>query len=182
MNRETKSLPDSSDLPELNRLFVEYLNHGGYPEAIFSQEIRDDPQRYIKRDIIDKVLLRDLPSLYGIQDIQELNYLFTTLAFNTADEVSIDELSRNSGVAKNTIKKYIEYLEAAFLIRVVHRVDKNAKRFKRANFFKVYLTNPSIRSALFSPVGPDDPAMGPLVETALFSQWFHRHIPLHYAR
>lgn len=29
------------------------------------------------------VLLRDHPGLYGIQDIQELNYLFTTMAFNT---------------------------------------------------------------------------------------------------
>ena len=183
MDRETRSLPQGSpDLPELNRLFVEYLNHGGYPEALFSPEIRDDPERYIKRDIIDKVLLRDLPGLYGIQDIQELNYLFTTLAFNTANEVSLDQLSSNSGVAKNTIKKYIEYLEAAFLVRIVHRVDKSAKRFQRANFFKVYLSNPSMRSALFSPIGPEDSAMGPLVETALFSQWFHRQIPLHYAR
>lgn len=68
------------------------------------------------------------------------------------------------------------------MIRIVHRVDKSARRFQRANFFKVYLSNPSIRSALFSPVGPEDLAMGSLVETALFSQWFHRHIPLHYAR
>jgi len=36
-------------------------------------------QRFLGRDIIDKVLLRDLPSLYGIQDIQELNRLFTTI-------------------------------------------------------------------------------------------------------
>jgi len=183
MNREVKRLPEGSpDLPGLNRQFVDYLNYGGYPEAVFSEEIRNDPGRYIKSDIIDKVLLRDLPSLYGIQDIQELNYLFTTLAFNTADEVSLDELSKNSGVAKNTIKKYVEYLEAAFLIRTVQRIDKGARRFQRANFFKVYLTNPSIRSALFSPVGPEDQAMGSLVETALFCQWFHRHDPLHYAR
>lgn len=183
MGRVHQALPEgSSDLKELNRLFVEYLNHGGYPEAIFSQEIREDPERYIKRDIIDKVLLRDLPGLYGIQDTQELNYLFTTLAFNTADEVSLDQLSQNSGVAKNTIKRYIEYLEAAFLIRIVHRVDQGARRFKRANFFKVYLTNPSIRSALFSSIDAEDPAMGALVETALFSQWFHRQISLHYAR
>ncbi len=182
MDRETKALPDSSDLPRVNSLFVDYLNVGGYPEAVFSEEIRNDPGRYIKGDILDKVLLRDLPSLYGIQDIQELNYLFTTLAFNTADEISLDGLSKNSGVAKNTIKRYIEYLEAAFLIRVVHRIDKRAKRFQRATFFKVYLSNPSIRCALFSPVEADDQAMGPLVETALFSQWFHRHIPLHYAR
>lgn len=172
----------SSDINELNKNFIHYLNYGGYPEVIFSDIIQSDPGRFIKNDIIDKVLLRDLPGLYGVQDIQELNYLFTTLAFNSSNEVSLEELSQGSGVAKNTIKRYIEYLEAAFLIRVVHRVDRTSKRFKRANYFKVYLTNPSIRSALFSPLNDKDDAIGPLSETAIYSQWFHSDTLLHYAR
>jgi predicted AAA+ superfamily ATPase len=171
------------DIEALNAQFLNYLNFGGYPEVIFSKDIQADPGRYIRSDIIDKVLLRDLPSLYGIQDIQELNSLFTTLAYNTGNEVSLEGLSKNSGVAKNTIKKYIEYLEAAFLIKIVHRVDRSAKAFKRANFFKVYLTNPSMRSALFAPLKADDDAMGRLVETAIFAQWFHSpDTSLHYAR
>ena len=170
------------DIDQLNEQFLYYLNFGGYPEVIFSPAIQEDPSRFIKSDIIDKVLLRDLPSLYGIGDIQELNYLFTTLAFNTASEISLGELSQNSGVAKNTIKRYIEYLEAAFLIKVVHRVDHNAKRFRRANFFKVYLTNPSMRAALFSPLKPDDPAIAALAETAIFAQWFHSENVVNYAR
>ncbi|HKW74415.1 MAG TPA: ATP-binding protein [Terriglobales bacterium] len=172
----------ANDIEKLNEQFISYLNFGGYPEAIFSATIQADPGRFIKSDIIDKVLLRDLPSLYGIENIQELNYLFTTLAFNTANEVSLGELSKNSGVTKNTIKRYIEYLEAAFLIKLVYRVDQNAKRFRRANFFKVYLTNPSMRAALFSPVKMSDSAVGPLAETGIFSQWFHHSGPLHYAR
>jgi len=167
---------------ELNDRFQSYLNFGGYPEVLFSKEIQAAPGRFVKSDIIDKVLLRDLPSLYGIQDSQELNSLFTTLAYNTANEVSLEGLAQRSGVAKNTLRRYIEYLQAAFLIRVVHRIDRNARRFKRANFFKVYLTNPSMRAALFSPIEDDDPCMGELVETAVFSQWFHAQIPLHYAR
>lgn len=169
-------------IDQLNEQFVHYLNFGGYPEVIFSPQIQSDPARFIKSDIIDKVLLRDLPSLYGIGDIQELNYLFTTLAFNTGNEISLGELSRNSGVAKNTIKRYIEYLEAAFLIKVVHRIDRSAKRFHRANFFKVYLTNPSMRAALFSPLNSDDDAIAPLTETAIYSQWFHGDATLYYAR
>lgn len=172
----------AENIDEVNKQFLYYLNFGGYPEVIFSKEIQSDPARFIKSDIIDKVLLRDLPSLYGIGDIQELNYLFTTLAFNTANEISLGELSQNSGVAKNTIKRYIEYLEAAFLIKVVHRVDRNAKRFNRANYFKVYLTNPSMRAALFSPVKAGDSAIPALAETAIFSQWFHSDSPLYYAR
>jgi len=173
---------EAPDIHRLNESFLHYLNFGGYPEVIFSEEIQSDPGRYIKSDIIDKVLLRDLPSLYGIQDIQELNYLFTTLAFNTANEVSLEQLAKGSGVHKDTIKKYIEYLEAAFLVRVIHRIDRNARHFKRANYFKIYLTNPSMRSALFSPIADDDEAMGALVETAIFAQLFHSDEMLHYAR
>lgn len=175
---------ETPDIGALNQEFIRYLNVGGYPEALFAPAIQSDPARFIKSDIIDKVLLRDLPSLYGIEDIQELNSLFTTLAYNTAGEVSLGELAKGSGVAKNTLKRYIEYLEAAFLIRVVHRIDKNARRFTRATSFKVYLTNPSMRSALFSPVGAaDTTSLGFLAETAVFSQWFHSDLArLHYAR
>ena len=174
----------TGDIEELNRRFIEYLNFGGYPEAVFSPAIRSDPARYIGADIVDKVLLRDLPSLYGIQDVQELNALFLTLAYNTAAEVSPDALSQQSGVTKPTIRRYLEYLEAAFLIKVVHRVDQNARRFKRANHFKVYVTTPALRCALFGPVSEDDAELGPLAETAVFAQWFHSDDiqRLHYAR
>lgn len=168
-----RALFQADDISLLNRHFIDFLNFGGYPEAIFSERIQENPTRFIKRDIIDKVLLRDLPSLYGISDIQELNRLFTTLAFNTADEISLQDLASDSGVAKNTIKRYMEYLEAAFLIRRVHRIDESAARFTRARHFKVYLTNPSMRAPLFTPVKENSPELGALAETAIFSQYFH---------
>lgn len=174
-----------SDIDTLNGHFINYINIGGYPEAVFSERIRSNPARYIRSDIIDKVLLRDLPSLYGISDIQELNKLFATLAYNSGQEVSYESLSKTSGIAKNTIKKYIEYLEAAFLIVTVKRVDDNSKRFKRAVTLKVYLTNPSMRAALFEPISAEQQAMGSIVETAIFSQWMHDSQAMkviHYAR
>lgn len=174
----------SFNIGELNKEFINYLNYGGFPEAIFSKKIQEDPARFIGSDIIDKVLLRDLPSLYGISDTQELNRFFTSLAYNTANEVSLDELSKNSGAAKQTIKKYLEYLEAAFLIKKLHRIDDTGKRFKREMGFKIHLTNPSMHTALFGKVGEGDEKTGSLVETAIFSQTLHAHSgwDAHYAR
>ncbi|SMC78099.1 hypothetical protein SAMN05880593_106256 [Rhizobium sp. RU36D] len=174
----------AKDILALNEAFIDYLNFGGYPEAVLNAEVRTDVQRYLGRDIVDKVLLRDLPSLYGIQDIQELNRLFSTIAYHTGQEISLEGLSSSSGVAKNTITRYLEYLEAAFLIVRVTRVDDAGQTFQRMRNFKVYLTNPSMRSALFASVGADDEAMGSLAETAIFSQWFHSDElrQLHYAR
>lgn len=172
------------DIDKLNKEFVKYLNYGGYPEAVFSLTIQTDSARFIKSDIIDKVLLRDLPSLYGINDIQELNRLFTTIAYNTGNEITLEALAQTSGVAKNTLKRYLEYLEAAFLIRRVNRIDQNARHFKRVTSFKVYLTNPSMRAALFGYIDESNDALGALTETAIYGQWLHSDFidSLYYSR
>lgn len=84
---------DTLDIDALNRYFFEYINYGGYPEVVFSEKIRENPSQYIKNDIVEKVLLRDLPSLYGISDIQELNKLFLHIAFRSGNEFSYETLS-----------------------------------------------------------------------------------------
>lgn len=171
------------DVKALNKEFVNYLNFGGYPEVVLSEKIQSDMGRYVKNDIVDKVLLRDLPSLYGIRDVQELNRFFTYLAYNTGNEFSYEKMAKESSIKKATLKKYLEYLEAAFLIKVLNKIDFNAKRLKRITSFKVYLTNPSLRTALFSPISETDNEMGNMVETGVLSQWMHHEeMNLHYAR
>ena len=127
-----------------------------------------------------------MPSLYGINNIQELNKLFNYLAYHTGNEMSYEVLSQSSGAAKNTLKKYIEYLEAAFLIKKLTRINEKDKTFKRENYFKIYLTNPSIYSAFYGIVELNDSnILGKLVETAIFSQWIHSSsifTYMHYAR
>jgi len=158
----------------LNESFIDYLNFGGYPEAVLNETIRRNAEQFIRSDIIDKVLLKDLPSLYGINEIQELNRLFTVLAYNTGNEASLENISQESGITKPTIKKYIEYLESAFLIIKLSTVDDNCRTMKRERNFKVYLSNPSMRAALFAPVkAVETDKVGHLVESAILSQWQH---------
>jgi len=181
-NEKDIEIKGTHDIKTLNKEFFTYLNFGGYPEVVFSEKIQSDMGRYVKSDIVDKVLLRDLPSLYGIKDVQELNSFFSYLAYNSGNEFSFNKLSKDSGIIKEILKKYLTYLEAAFLIKVINKVDDNAKKFKRVTTFKVYLTNPSLRTALFSPIQEIDQETGNLVETAIFSQWMHREkLDLKYA-
>lgn len=161
------------DIWELNREFVRYLNFGGFPEAVMNARVREESGRFIRHDIVEKVLLRDLPSLYGIQDVQELNRLFNMLAYNSGNEVNLEGLSKDSRVTKATLSRYMDYLEASFLIRRIERVDQDFGSFQRATRFKVYLTNPTMRAALFGPLEEDSPAMGTMAETAVFCQWIH---------
>lgn len=181
IERDTELVEDAGngdyrfrDIASLNAAFIDYLNHGGYPEAVLNPAIRSDPDQFVRNDIIDKVLLKDLPALYGINDIQELNRLFSFLAYNAGNEANLEGISRESGLTKPTIKRYIEYLESAFLILKVQTVDQNGRTMQRERNFKVYLNNPSMRAALFAPVSADDPALiGRLAESAIYSQWQH---------
>ncbi len=163
-----------SDIDQLNRLLIDYLNFGGFPEAVMNQAIRENPVRFLRQDIVDKVLLKDIPSLYGISDTPELNRFFNVLAYNTAREFSLEDLAQHSGIEKYKISEYFEYLESAYLIKRLHRIDDNAKRLKRARSFKVHLTNPSMRSALFGPLKDNDEATGYAAESAVWSQWLHQ--------
>ncbi|MBR2298218.1 MAG: ATP-binding protein [Bacteroidales bacterium] len=174
---------DTIDIDTLNRHFLNYINYGGYPEIVLSSNTHDDVSQYVRHDIVDKVMLRDLPSLYGIKDIQELNRLFVHIVYRSGEEFTYENLSQDSGIDKSTIKRYIQYFESAFLIKVVYKVTENAKKFQRITAFKIYLTNPSLRCALFSPLSASDSMFGHMVETAIYAQWIQRgNVEIHYAR
>lgn len=172
---------DAVDIDRLNQMFVDYINFGGYPEVVTSMQLRNNPGRYIKEDIVDKVLLKDLPGLYGINDTRDLYRLFVHIVFRSGEEFSYEDLTRESGIRKETIRKYLDYLESAFLIKILHKVDENVRRFQRVTTFKIYVTNPSIFAAVFSPVNPSDAAFNHLVETALVCQFGNISDNIYYA-
>ena len=89
-------------------------------------------------------------------------------------EFMLSNISMSSGLAAPTIKRYIEYLESAFLVMKVSTVDDNCRTLQRERNFKIYLNNPSMRAALFAPVTAEDTQLiGHLAESAVFSQWQH---------
>lgn len=172
---------DAVDIYKLNDRFIDYINFGGYPEVVFSMQLRNNQGRYIKEDIVDKVLLKDLPGLYGINDSRDLYRLFIHIVFRSGEEFSYDDLSKESGIRKETLRKYIDYLESAFLIRVIHKIDENSRHFQRVTTFKIYVTNPSVFAAVFSPLSQTDSAFNHLVETAVFCQSDANSDELYYA-
>lgn len=156
------------DLDGLNAAFVDYVNSGGFPEVAFA--VGRDVNL---GDVVSHIIHRDLAGLCGIADQREVAKLMTRLALETGLETSIETLSADMNVAKNTLRKYLEFLESAYLIKRIWRVDGEAKRFQRQTRFKVYLTSPAMRAGLAGPAAINDPAMALLAETAVISQFMH---------
>jgi len=158
------------DLPALNERFAHYINGGGFPETVLLRPGRDSA-RLLRGEVLGALLHQDLPGLAGIAGTAELNALFTLLARNTGREVSIEAIAERAGLAKNTVRRHLDYLEASHLILRMGRVHPAGDRFQRMRTFKVHLTAPCLYAALFGPVAPDDPAFAALTESAIVGQW-----------
>lgn len=170
------------DIEQFNQHFVDYINYGGFPEIALHPKKIKHPERMLQKDITDKVIMKDLPGLFGIENILELQQFFNVIAYRTSEILDFQRVAKETGTDHKTIKKYISYLEAAFLIEVLNRVDFSAKRFKNITQFKVHLTNPSLYTGLFGRVESNDERFPHLVETAIFAQYLHRdHQYLRYA-
>lgn len=156
------------DLDALNAAFVDYVNSGGFPEVAFA--VGRDVNLV---DVVSSILHRDLAGLCGIADQREVAKLMARLALESGLETSIENLSADMNVAKNTLRKYLEFLESAYLIKRIWRIDGEGKRFQRQTRFKVYLTTPAMRAGFAAPVAINDPAMARLAETAVISQFMH---------
>jgi len=171
---KNNGIKDKKNIKELNKLFLEYINYGGFPDVMFlSNKQRLEKRSRISNDIIEKVLSGDLPSLYNV-DPREVNRFFKMIAYNAGKEFSLDRLAKESGLSKPVISKYIEYLESAFLIKKISKIDQNLKKFKRETQFKLYLLNPSMRTFLFGELKEDDCDLaGLLVENAIFAQMIY---------
>lgn len=170
------------DIDLLNQYFKDYINFGGFPEIALNSATVENPEQVIQKDITDKVIMKDLPGLFGIENILELQQFFNVLSYRTGEILNFQKVSQETGADNKTVKKYIKYLESAFLIKVLHRVDVTAQRFKNITQFKVYLTNPSLFTGLFGKINAGEDRFPHLVETAIFAQYLHReHDFLRYA-
>ncbi len=156
-------------LSKVQNHFNRYLQIGGFPElALADNDLM--AQQIMREDVVDKVLKRDLPSLYNIRNATELERIFLYLCNVSSEIVSIEAISKElNGVSRPTVENYIRYLESANLIYQSWPVDMAGKKILKASP-KIYIADAAIRNAvlmddslLTNPV-----EMGKIVETAVY--------------
>ncbi len=156
-------------LSEVQKHFARYLQIGGFPELALAN---DDlmAQQTMREDVVDKVLKRDLPSLYNIRNSTELERIFLYLCNVSSEIVSIDALAKElQGVSRPTVENYIKYLESANLIYQSWPVDMDGKKPLKASP-KIYIADAAIRNAVLmnTDVLTDPTEMGKIVETSVY--------------
>lgn len=156
-------------LSKVQNHFNRYLQVGGFPElALADNDLM--AQQIMREDVVDKVLKRDLPSLYNIRNATELERIFLYLCNVSSEIVSIDAIAKElSGVTRPTVENYIQYLESANLIYQSWPVDMAGKRVLKSKP-KIYIADAAIRNAVLmdDSLLTDPIEMGKIVETAVY--------------
>ena len=156
-------------LSKVQNHFMRYLQVGGFPElALADNDLM--AQQIMREDVVDKVLKRDLPSLYSIRNATELERIFLYLCNVSSEIISIDAITKElNGVSRTTVENYIQYLESANLIYQSWPVDMVGKKILKARP-KVYIADAAIRNAVLmdETIMTDPVGMGKVVETAVY--------------
>lgn len=153
----------------LKNHFNRYLTIGGFPELVLSD---DDmyAQRMLREDVVDKVIKRDVLSLFNIRSPLLMEKLFLYLCINSTEIFNATTAAKeleNTSVA--TIDSYIEALEMSNLIYVANPMDVGSKGALKGRP-KMFIADPAIRNAvlMIDDVLSEETELGATVETAVY--------------
>lgn len=169
-------------LEPLQKHFTRYLAVGGFPELVLSN---DDygAQRILREDVVDKVLKRDIPSLFNIRNPAVLEKVFLYLCFNSSNIINTSAISKElEGTPRATIDNYIGYLERANLIYSSMPVGMAGKMVLKASP-KIYISDAAIRNAVLmidiNDLISSPKEMGLVAETAVYKHLAAFYYPEH---
>ena len=107
--------------------FNRYLMIGGFPELVLSD---DDiyAQRMLREDVVDKVIKRDVLTLFNIRSPLLMEKLFLYLCMNSTEIFSVTTAAKElENTSVSTIESYIEALEMSNLIYLAKPMDVGNK-------------------------------------------------------
>ena len=168
-----KSLAYLGDLMDqfapLQNHFNRYLTIGGFPELVLSD---DDAyaQRMLREDVVDKVIKRDVLSLFNIRSPLLMEKLFLYLCMNGTEIFNATTAAKeleNTSVA--TVESYIKALEMSNLIYLAKPMDVGSKGALKGKP-KIFIADAAICNAvlMIDDVLSDESELGAMVETTVY--------------
>lgn len=156
-------------LAKLQNHLNRYLQIGGFPELVLSDNDLY-AQQVLREDVVDKVIKRDLPSIYPIRNTTELERIFLYLCKVSSSIVSVDLIAKElQGVSRPTVLNYISYLESANLIFQSWPIEMSGKKVLKSSP-KIYIADPAILNAVLmdETLFIDSIEMGKIIETTVY--------------
>ncbi len=158
---------------QLSRAFRTYMQSGGIPDAIKYPE--DDFCAQLYQDII----YRDIAARYSIDSLKNLKELSLFLAANVGRPISYNKLRQMLMLGSvNTVKTYIDYLEASWIYLTTTVYSASVKQQQIAAK-KIYCIDNGIINQVAFQTSENN---GWLLENLVFLQLRRRTSEIYYAK
>lgn len=170
--------------------YLQRVCRGGFPEPVLMTTTRT--RRAWFRTYVQAIADRDIREMARINEPSAITKLLSYLASVTAQEHNSASTASKVGLDRRTVNRYVELLDAAFLIHRIPAWSRNlTARVTRHS--KLHLTDTGLAAALLgvSPESltvPVDRARGPLIETFVVNElvkqatWSETAVRLHHWR
>lgn len=162
--RQMAENPPSADDARVWRARAEeHMLWGGYPAI---ESLPPEDRRIWLRDFRRTYLERDLADLGRVADLDQFALAQNLLAARTAQLLSYSEVARDLGVAVNTVKRYVRFLEISYQVALLRPLLPTATAHL-VKSPKLYWTDPALARLLAERAGALD---GALFETAVLDE------------
>lgn len=121
--------------------------YGTYPDVLNQKSLKEKVN-YLNL-LRDGYLYKDLLILEQLKNSKKLNDLLRLLAFQIGQEVSIQELGVQLGMSKNTVARYLDLLEKAFVIINVRGFSRNLRK-EVSKSSRFYFYDNGVRNAVIN--------------------------------
>jgi len=171
-NFESGKFLSSDEKSRIINFFEDYLNFGGYPEAVIYSNEREK----ILSDIFETAILKDVIERHRIRNISAMKILIKALL--SSKEFSANKFynhlkSQGIKVGKNAIYNYLEYLEDAFFVFSLRKFSLSYKKVEQS-LPKIYFVD----NGLLTVNKIDD--KGKLLENLVFTELLRRDLDVAY--
>lgn len=127
----------------------QYMIYGMYPDVLN----RKGEEEQVLQELSDDYLFKDIFRLHEIRKPDSLVSLVQALAYQIGNEVSYRELAQLTGLDKETVLRYIQLLEAAFVIFRLGAFSRNLRNeLKKSR--KIYFWDTGIRNSIIRDHSP----------------------------
>lgn len=110
--------PNKSENYLLEKYFKDYMNYGGIPEYV----ITEDPQYII--NLVNSVINKDIIAAHQIKKPVVIKELFRLLCERVGKPISYNKLAKILQVDKDTVKEYINHFKNVYLFFIVEKRGK----------------------------------------------------------
>lgn len=132
------------------RSLAHRLVFGSYPEVV---QHPGEEQEYLQL-ITSSYLYKDIFQLSGVKKPLILQKIVQALAFQIGNEVSFHELGKLVGADNQTVERYVDVLEKAFVVFQLNALSRNhrneIKKSKKIYFYDLGIRNVVINN--FNPI------------------------------